>query len=91
MSSSKAIEHILRKTFSIHHLEIIDDSARHAGHSTEAQKGGSHFSVLIVTEDFEGKTLMQRHRAIYKALEGEGIHALAIKALTPKEFEFIPR
>ncbi|CAL1240076.1 BolA family protein [Candidatus Methylocalor cossyra] len=71
-------------------LEIIDDSAAHAGHPGAALSGGGHFSTLIVSEAFNGKSTVQRHQLVYQAL-GElmrtDIHALAIKALTPAEFQ----
>ena len=68
-------------------LEILDDSAAHAGHAG-ARQGGGHFSVYIVAEAFEGKTLVQRHQLVYQALGDlmrTEIHALMIKALTPDE------
>jgi BolA protein len=68
-------------------LEIIDNSAAHAGHAG-AQKGGGHYNVTIVSAAFEKKTLVQRHQLIYEALGDmmkEQIHALGINALTPTE------
>jgi len=68
-------------------LEIIDNSAAHAGHAG-ARKGGGHYNVTIVTAAFENKTLVQRHQLIYAALGDmmkEEIHALGINALTPTE------
>lgn len=67
-------------------LEIIDDSHLHAGHASAG--GGGHFTVDIVADAFSGKSLIQRHRLVYAALE-EGmkseIHALSIKAYSPDE------
>jgi BolA protein len=68
-------------------LEIIDNSAAHAGHAG-ARKGGGHYNVTIVSADFEKKTLVQRHQLIYAALGDmmkNDIHALGINALTPTE------
>lgn len=71
------------------HLEIIDDSAAHAGHAG-ARQGGGHFSALIVSAAFEGKSPVQRHQLVYRVL-GEmmqaEIHALSIKAFTPSEYQ----
>lgn len=70
-------------------LEIIDDSHKHIGHAGAAG-GGGHFTVNIVAEAFAGKSLIQRHRAIYDALGDamqSDIHALSIKAYTPSELE----
>lgn len=67
-------------------LEIIDHSAAHAGHA--GNKGGGHYNVTIVSEQFEGKTLVQRHQLIYAIMGDmmkEDIHALGINALTPTE------
>jgi BolA protein len=68
-------------------IEIIDQSADHAGHAG-AQKGGGHFYVTIVANAFEGKSLVQRHQLVYQALDEmmkSEIHALGINALTPSE------
>lgn len=68
-------------------LELIDDSAKHAGHAG-ARSGGGHYRLLIVSAEFAGKSTLIRHRMIYDAL-GElmrsRIHALSIRSLTPEE------
>jgi BolA protein len=69
-------------------LEITDDSHLHAGHAGAAS-GGSHYSVKIVSEKFEGRTLVMRHRLVYDAVHDminkAEIHALAITAHAPSE------
>lgn len=73
-------------------IEIEDESHLHAGHAG-ARSGRGHFRVRVVSETFEGLSLIQRHRAIYAAL-GElmqtEIHALSIQALTPAEAALKP-
>jgi len=67
-------------------IEIIDHSAAHAGHA--GNQGGGHYNVTIVSEQFEGKSLVQRHQLIYKIMGDmmkDEIHALGINALTPTE------
>jgi BolA protein len=67
-------------------IELIDDSAAHAGHA--GAKSGGHYNVTIIAEIFDGKTLVQRHQLIYQALNElmkKDIHALGINALTPSE------
>ena len=70
-------------------LDIIDESHLHAGHPG-ARSGGGHFNVTIVSNAFEGVNLLARHRMVYDAL-GDAmktdIHALSIKANTPKELQ----
>ena len=68
-------------------LEIVDESARHAGHAGAAS-GGGHFIVNIVSAQFEGRNLIQRHRMVYDAVGDmmhTEIHALSIQAKTPHE------
>jgi BolA family transcriptional regulator, general stress-responsive regulator len=68
-------------------LEVVDDSARHAGHAG-ARDGRGHFNVAIVSEAFAGMAPLARHRAVYAALGGmmqTDIHALSIVARTPGE------
>ena len=74
-------------------LEVEDDSARHAGHHHEGgvdgRAGGeSHFNVTVVASAFEGQGRVQRQRAVNALLRDElagPVHALSIRALTPKE------
>ncbi len=71
-------------------LEIIDDSASHAGHAGVREQGGGHFFATIVSTLFEGKSLIQRHQLVYNALGDlmqSDIHAFSIKAYTPNEIE----
>ncbi len=76
----------LTQAFAPLHLNIIDESHKHAGH---AQAGGAgHFVVEIVSDAFANKNLIQRHRLVYDALGdimNTEIHALSIKASTPAE------
>jgi BolA protein len=68
-------------------LEIIDESAKHAGHAGAAS-GGGHFIVNIVAEVFRGNNPLQRHRLVYAAVGDmmqQEIHALSINARTPEE------
>ena len=68
-------------------LLIKDQSHLHTGH-VGAKGGGGHFSITIVSEAFEGKDRIQRHRMVYDVLNqmlATQIHALNIKALTPAE------
>lgn len=68
-------------------LDIVDDSAKHAGHAG-ARAGGGHFRVAIVSEKFAGQTTMARHRLVHQALGDmmkHDIHALSIVAVTPNE------
>jgi len=68
-------------------LDIVDQSAAHAGHEG-AKSGGGHYNVTIVATAFAGLPLLKRHRMVYAALGDafqDAIHALSIRALTPEE------
>jgi BolA family transcriptional regulator, general stress-responsive regulator len=89
MDTKDKIAKILRNAFAIQYIDITDDSHLHRGHREVNEKGGGHFTVLIVSPDFSGKKLIERHRMVYGALKQElktEVHALAIKALTPEEY-----
>ena len=68
-------------------IEIVDESARHAGHEG-AKSGGGHYLLTIVSAKFSGKAPLARHRLVYDALQEmmhKNIHALSVKAYTPEE------
>ena len=69
-------------------LELVDESAQHAGHAGAQPGGNTHWRLHIVSPRFSGKATVARHRMVYQAL-GElmqhPIHALAISARSPEE------
>jgi BolA protein len=79
------IKEQLRARLSPTHLEVIDESALHAGHAgANAQGFGSHFRVRIASPAFAGKSRVARHRLVYDALQNfidQGLHALAIEII----------
>jgi len=69
------------------HLDVADDSHRHAGHAGAAD-GRGHFTVLLVSKRFTGLNTLRRHRLVYEVvgdLMTTDIHALSIQALAPGE------
>lgn len=66
-------------------LEVIDESADHAGHAGAGQEGyGTHFRVRIASPQFAGLSRVARHRLVYDATQdfmARGLHALAIETL----------
>ncbi len=68
-------------------LDVIDESAGHAGHR-EASAGG-HYRVIVVSKAFEGLSRVERQRRVYAAVADElsgAVHALAMTCLTPAEY-----
>ena len=68
-------------------LDIVDDSAKHAGHSGAAAGGQTHYSVRMVSAAFAGQSRVARSRAVHAALAAEfesGLHALSLALDEPK-------
>ena len=80
------MERLLTQAFSPTRLEVINDSASHAGHSGDDGSGESHFTVVIEAPACADKSRLDRQRMVNKALgdiPGERVHALAIQASAP--------
>jgi BolA protein len=80
-----ALEAALREALAPTQLEVIDESAAHAGHTGANAEGyGTHFRVRIASPKFDGKPRVARHRLVYDALQvfiAQGLHAIAIEVL----------
>lgn len=78
-----AIEATLRERLDPTWLEVVDESAAHAGHAGANGLGfGTHFRVRIATSRFDGVSRVAAHRLVYDALQSyidAGLHALAIE------------
>jgi BolA family transcriptional regulator, general stress-responsive regulator len=69
-------------------VELVDESAQHAGHVGAAPGGNTHWRLSIVSPRFSGQPTVARHRMVYQALAElmqNPIHALAITARAPEE------
>jgi BolA protein len=92
MTVAETMRHKLTARFAPAQLDIVDDSARHAGHAGHpggaGQGGETHFTVTLVSEAFAGMNRVARQRLVYETLAAElqgGVHALALTTLTPDE------
>lgn len=89
MAVAERIEEKLRRAFAPLALEVVDESAAHAGHAGLAEHGGAgetHFRVHIVAERFQGLSRLERQRAVNAVLAEElagPVHALSISAQAP--------
>ena len=82
------MEELLREAFAPTRLEVINDSAQHHGHSGDDGSGESHFTVVVESAAFDGKSRLERQRMVNRALgdiPGERVHALAIRAFSTGE------
>jgi BolA family transcriptional regulator, general stress-responsive regulator len=88
MRTADIITEKLTSAFSPQSLNVVDESHLHAGHAGSREGGQTHYRVYIVSNAFEGKSRVDRHRMINTALAAElagGLHALAIHAAAPGE------
>lgn len=80
----------LQQSFDPHYMELTNESQQHAGYFSGKE---SHFKLTIVSEMFEDMRLVKRHQQIYQLAAGfltsggGSIHALAIHAYTPQEWQ----
>ena len=83
--TADALDARLRLVLSPTRLQVLDESAEHAGHVGANGTGfGTHFRVRIASPQFAGKSRLQCHRLVYDALHDfmtQGLHALAIETL----------
>lgn len=86
MRIQSQIEDLLKGGLALTHLEVRNESS---GHRVPANSE-THFRVVVVSPAFEGQSRLQRHRTVNALLADplqNGVHALAIEALTPSQFE----
>ncbi|MFZ2619781.1 MAG: BolA family protein [Alphaproteobacteria bacterium] len=82
----KELEATLRQAFAPVHLQVADDSHKHAGHGAV----GGHYAITLVDAAFSGKARVARHRMVYhllqKHLMAQDIHAVQLHLYTPEEW-----
>ncbi len=86
MGIQATIERKLQQALAPVHLEVINESGNHS----VPPGSESHFKLVIASQQFAGETAVKRHRHVYAILQQElaaGVHALAIHAYTPEEWQ----
>lgn len=85
LATAAAIEARLQSVLQPTALQVVDESADHAGHAgANAEGAGTHFRVRVASPLFAGKSRVARHRLVYDALQNfidQGLHALAIEII----------
>ncbi|XP_072745936.1 bolA-like protein 2 isoform X2 [Anoplolepis gracilipes] len=77
--SEEYIKNKVTEGLTASHVEVTDQS----------DGCGAKFSVVVVSNQFQGKPTLQRHRLVYGVLEEElkAIHAISVTTLTPEQWE----
>lgn len=90
MSVIEALRKKLLNELDAQHVDIIDDSWKHAGH-LEAGTGleATHLSITVVSPRFEGLGIMDQHRLVHQALQKareRHLHALQLKTVPSSQW-----
>lgn len=71
-------------------IEIVDVSARHAGHAGARAEGETHFELTVVARAFAARSRLERHRLVNELLADllhDRVHALSLTLVSPDEAE----
>jgi BolA family transcriptional regulator, general stress-responsive regulator len=86
IATAQEVQQYLQEHLSASQLEVLDESAAHAGHAgnPDGSSIGTHLRVRVASPLFTGKSRVAQHRLVYDACQGfleRGLHALAIEVL----------
>lgn len=90
MTVASILQAKLQAAFEPSLLTIVDESHKHVGHAGARPEGATHFRVEIVSQQFGGKSRIDRHRMVTAVIAEElagPVHAFSLKALTPAEID----
>jgi len=85
------IEKIIMSYFEPYFLSVIDVSEQHRGHRNFKENVESHFEIIIVSEKFNNKNKIDRHRMVNQILKEEflsDLHSVVIKTYTIDEYKY---
>lgn len=86
-ATAAQMQQILQQALAPTQLEVLDESAAHAGHAGAGPDPfGTHFRVRIASPLFAGLSRVAQHRLVYDALRqmiAQGVHAIAIEVVSP--------
>ena len=77
--------------FEAYFLSVIDVSEQHRGHRNFKENVESHFEIIIVSEKFNNKNKIDRHRMVNQILKEEflsDLHSVVIKTYTIDEYKY---
>lgn len=88
MPDLNALRQHLMTTLEATHVAIDDHTPEHAGHPASA--GRAHLALTLVSSCFEGRSPLDRHRLVHRAIQADmasWIHAVTLKTHTPGEWQ----
>ena len=88
MNRKAKITKILNENFDLHRCYVSDVSESHQGHSGYVKGEETHFKILIISNDFENKNRLERHKMVNNFLKNEfvgSLHSITYKLMTVSE------
>lgn len=88
MTIEDKIKQIIQNEFTPTHLEVINESHKHAGHAGDDGSGQTHFKLIVVSNLFEEQSRVERQKSVnasIKNLFDKGLHAISMHLSTPDE------
>ena len=88
MSVAERIEKTLQEALSPNHLEVIDESHKHAGHVGARPEGETHFHIIVTAGAFDDLNRVARQRMVHQLLADElagPVHALSMELKSARE------
>ena len=90
MSIQQKIIDLIQSQLQPDYFDCINVSHQHQGHSGDNGSGDTHFQLIVVSDQFEGRTRILRHKAVMDVISclfEEGLHAASIKVYTNNEYK----
>ena len=88
MNRKSKITDILNEKFELYRCVVTDVSLSHKGHSGFIPGEETHFEIIIISNDFENKNRLERHRMVNNCLKNEfegSLHSITFKLMTISE------
>jgi len=88
MNRKAKITNILKENFDLYRCFVSDVSESHKGHSGYVKGEETHFEIIIISNDFENKNRLQRHKMVNNCLKNEfegSLHSITFKLMTVSE------
>ena len=88
MNRKAKITNILNENLNLYKCYVSDVSESHKGHSGYVKVEETHFEVFIISNDFENKNRLERHKMVNNFLKNEflgSLHSITYKLMTVSE------
>ena len=88
MNRKAKITKILNENFDLHRCYVSDVSESHKGHSGYVKGEETHFEIFIISNDFQNKNRLERHKMVNNFLKDEflgSLHSITYKLMTVLE------